>query len=418
LLNILTKQPFNLAVPNKPIKIVGGRNSQYVATVLAYRPFDSHGIKFLPNKHTRNGKIYENKTSDFQNFITKNITLYRLNNSITGKYVSDVHSSLTSLSKEYDYVNSPYYLAIPYVNFRDIDYSDIPVDFFDKEFLKKQVKGNEKNNRGLIEIKDIALPQRVLKDVNLLAEVIKRFDDLATGNFDAQELFNKHYGITENKGKRYLNRDAKVDENTIKYFHDLHTLEGKNVYQDVRLSILTSDPSRLKGKIPPNITKLTLVTPGYNRYPYGNTGGKLSTANDCTFLDNSNAVDVEFDGYIINSFVGIPSTVKFIRANYSEVNNLIGIPKRVNVISFNRCKLKSLEGGAEIVANTFEAYDTTLTNKNTLNQIPESKDGYGSVSIDGVRQDEIKKVVKDRKFLKNLKPNTQKAFGDIFTSIN
>jgi hypothetical protein len=417
LLNILTKQPFNLAVPNKPIKIVGGSNSQYVATVLAYRPFDSHGIKFLPNKHTRNGKIYDNKTSDFQNFIIKNITLYRLNNSITGKFVSDSHGSHTSLSKEYDYVNSPYFLAIPFVDFRDINYSDIPVDFFDKEFLKKQVKGNEKNNRGLIEIKDISLPQRVLKDVDLLAETVKRFDDLATGNFDSQALFDKQYAITEDKGKKYLNSDAKVDENTIKYFYDLHTLEGKNVYQDVRLSIYTTNPARLKGKIPPNITKLTFVTPGYNRYPYGNMGGKLTTANDCTFLNNSNAVDIEFDGFDINSFDGTPSTVKFVRINYSKVNNLNGIPKRVNVISLNRCKVNSLEGGADIVVNDLEVYDTTLTNKNTLNQIPESKQGYGSVRIDGIREDQIKKVIKDRKFLKNLKPNTQKAFGDIFTSI-
>jgi hypothetical protein len=190
------------------------------------------------------------------------------------------------------------------------------------------------------------------------------------------------------------------------------------VYKDVRLSIYTTDPSRLKGKIPPNITKLTFVAPGYNRYPYGNMRGKLTTANDCTFLNNSNAVDMEFDGFDINSFNGTPSTVKFVRVNYSNVNNLNGIPKKVNVLSFTRCKLNSFEGGADIVVNELEAYDTTLTNKNSLNQIPESKQGYGSVRIDDVRQDQIEKIIKDRKFLKNLKPNTQQAFGDIFTSIN
>jgi hypothetical protein len=418
LLEILTKEPFNLQIPNKPLSFRGGSNSQYVATILAYKPFNSHGIKFEKNKHTREGKVHD-RNDKFKDFITKNIALYRLNNSINGNFVSDVHPSSTSLNKDYNYTNTPYYLAIPYVNFSDLDYSDVPVDFFDKDFVKKQVEGNKKHNRGFIEIKDISLPQRILKDVDKLAQALKRFDDLASGNFDAQEMFDSHYAITEKDGKRYLNTDARVDENSLKYFYDLHTLEGKNVYQDVWLHIYTTDPSRLKGKVPPNITKLNFVTPGYNRHSgyHGSLKNKLTTINDCTFLDKSNAVHLEFDGCDVKSLNGVPSTAKFVHFNYSIINNLVGLPNRLNVLSFQKCEVKSFEGGSNIVTNTLDSYDSVLKDMNSLSEIPESRSGYESTRFDNVKSEQIKKVVKDRKFLKTLKSGTQDAFGDIFTSI-
>ena len=62
-------------------------------------------------------------------------------------------------------------------------------------------------------------------------------------------------------------------------------------------------------------------------------------------------------------------------------------------------------------------YDSTLIDKNSLNEIPESRSGYDSTRIDDVKQEQINKIVKDRKFVKTLKPGAQKAFGDIFTSI-
>lgn len=418
LLDILTKAPFNLQIPNKPLSFRGGSNSQYVATILAYRPFNNHGIKFEKNKHTRPGKVY-GRNDKFKDFITKNIALYRLNNSINGNFVSDVHSSSTSLNKDYHYTNTPYYLATPYINFRDLDYSDVPVNFFDKDFVKKQVKGNEKHNRGFVEIKDISLPQRILKDVDKLAQAFKRFDDLASGNFDPQEMFNTHYGITEENGKKYLNNSARVDEDALKYFYDLHTLEGKNVYQDVWLHIYTKDPSRLKGKIPPNITKLNFVTPGYNRNS-GYHGAKkkmLTTINDCTFLNNSKVVHLEFDGCDIKSFSGVPLNAKFIHFNYSVINNLEGLPKKLNVLAFHQCEVKSFNGGSEIVTNTLDMYDSTLIDKNSLNEIPESRSGYDRTRLDDVKNEQIKKIIKDRKFVKTLKPGAQKAFGDIFSSI-
>jgi hypothetical protein len=122
---------------------------------------------------------------------------------------------------------------------------------------------------------------------------------------------------------------------------------------------------------------------------------------------------LDLQNSIIGSFNGLPDKIYELNIYHSHVKSFEGLPKVIEdeFQIFGGSIIDTMQGGQNTTVRRLRIQQTKFP---SLKGVPKAKD----YDFEDEKNDKLaKKIVKDREFVNTLKPETQKQFGDIFTSL-
>jgi hypothetical protein len=351
--------------------------------------------------------------SEIKKYMAKYSCYFKVNNTLTGRFVTEQYGNVKHAEggpfakRSY---NSPYYITGPVVEFDKFRYSDeIQLNFFSKNLLKVIVSEKTKDYKSL-SIRPICIPLAIQKYPKALADTFTLFERLATGKYNPVDLFESYYKVTEENGVKYINENAYVDRTNIDQFKNYHMkfVPGSRFsahHYNYSLTIVDPDPSSLT--IPPNFPCIIISKKHYKK------GNQINiNLKDLSFIP-SNVQKLDLQNSIIGSFNGLPDKIIELNVYHSHVKSFEGLPKVIEdeFHIFGGSIIDTMQGGQNTTVGRLRIHQTKFP---SLKGVPKAN----RYDFEDEKTDKLaKKIVKDREFVSKLKPETQKQFGDIFTSL-
>jgi len=400
---IFSQQPFELNRLEKPISF-NSDDGKYVATILMSRPLK--GMLKPGNKIRSYDSVNLRITSNsFRKYISENICIYRLNNTVNGKLVNETGATrLFNVT----YSHSPYNVVKPHLKLEHLLYEDRTIDFTDKNTLLKSIYNS---GLGTLSTKVFNLYPNATKDNQIFEEnYSKPFIEtmnFLNGNFSLEEIFNSLYQVTERGGKKFIGvHRVNANADTLRFFLNYEfDPTKKRSGRDQTLVIIEDNPNRIK-QIPLGMPKVVIQPKdAYYRKIYP----KLLNLN----MIPDTVKDLTLYNLEIKSLQGLPEQMDALHIDHSFMESLKGLTTKVIKGEFRvRTDLKTLQGGEHTVCGKLDIYDNRSLK--SLKGIPKAKE-YTLPNQFTVK--DAQKEVQQREFIGNLKPKTKETFADIFGSL-
>ena len=401
---LFAQEPFKLQWLQKPISF-NSDDGKYVATILMSAPL-SNSVK--PSNKIRsydsiNLRISSNK---FRKFISENICVYRLNNTVNGKLTNE-----TGATRLFDitYSHSPYNLVAPHLKTDHLLYEDSPIDFSSEKAIVSSIFNS---GLGTLSTKVFNIYPSSLKDKNIFnTHYVEPFNitvDFLNGKFTVEDFFNNLYQVTEKNGIKYLNvHRVNANADNLKYFLNCQFNKSlKTSGRDQALVIIEDDPSKIK-QIPSGMPNVVLQPKNVH---YRKTYPAILNFN---MIIPNTVKDLSVYNYDIKSLQGLPVELDKLQIDHCNMDSLRGLTTKIvkdelRVVS----NLKSLEGGQNTVCKKLDIFNNNALK--SLKGIPKAKE---YVLPHPFKDKDARKEVEQREFVDKLKPKTRETFADIFGAL-
>jgi len=389
--NVLTSSPFNLnwVGDGKQHQFIS-KNNKYVLTVLAVLPLKNSQFSKVPI-HTEKYRYGSEKVSDqARAFLDKHICFYRLNNAINGKFVTETaHKPVTGQN-----TTSPYFMSFPHIGLASMKWnSDLDPDFFDKKAFLSQIK-------EVAEITSMSLPISITRNISALIHEYNKAYEISIGKFDSEEYFNRYYDVQIINKQKTIDGRVQASPKTLPYFMD-YVIDGE-------LKIVTNDISNLQ--IPPGAHKLVFLSTSKTR------GVKVTSLPVVPNLKNipNTVKEIDFNWYDFQSLEGLPQVMDQLEFNECKFQTLKGLPKKLNYnLTIHSDYISNFQGGENtVVKGQFNFYNSDKIT--SLKGIPKAGHYHTPHNI---KEQDIKKEIEDREFVKKLDKETGEAWGDVLSGL-
>jgi hypothetical protein len=388
--NVLTSAPFNLnwVGDGKQHQFIS-KNNKYVLTVLAVLPLRNSQFSKVPI-HTEKHRYGSEKVSDqARAFLDKHICFYRLNNAINGKFVTETaHKPVTG-----NVTTSPYFISFPFIDLKDMKWrSDFDPDFFDKNAFLNQIK-------EVAEITSMSLPISITKNISALIHEYNRAYEISIGKYDSEEYFNRYYDVRIINKQKIIDGRVQASPKTLPYFMD-YVIDGQ-------LRIITKDISSLQ--IPPGADNIVFLSTSRNREV------KVTNFPVVSNLKNipNTVKEIEFAYYDFQSLEGLPQVMEELDFRECKFQTFKGLPKKLNHLTIHSNYISNFQGAENtVVTGQFNFYDSSKIT--SLKGIPKAGHYHTPHNI---KEQDIKKEIKDREFIKKLDKETGEAWGDVLSGL-
>jgi len=387
---VLTSAPFNLnwIGDGKQHQFIS-QNNKYVLTLLAVLPLKNSQFKNVPIQNEKYRYGSEKVSNHAQAFLDKHICFYRLNNAINGKFVTETsHRPVIG-----NVTTSPYFMSFPYIDLLDKKWqSNVDPDFFDKKAFLNQMK-------EIAQITSMSLPISITKNISTLIHVYNRAYEISIGEYDSEEYFNRYYNVQIINKQKTIDGRVQASPKTLPYFMD-YVIDGE-------LKITTKDISNLQ--IPPGAHKIIFFSASKNK---GVSVTNFPVVPNLKNIPNT-VKEIQFYWYNFQSLEGLPQVMDELEFNECKFQTLKGLPKKLNLLTIHSDYISNFEGGENtVVINQFNFYNSRKIT--SLKGIPKAGFYHTPPKI---KEEDIKKEIKDREFVKKLDKETGEAWGDVLSGL-
>jgi hypothetical protein len=391
--NVLTSSPFNLnwVGDGKQHQFIS-KNNKYVLTVLAVLPLKNSQFKNVPIQNEKYRYGSEKVADQAQAFLDKHVCFYRLNNAINGKFVTETsHKPVIG-----NVTTSPYFISFPYIDLKNMKWSsDFDPDFFDKKAFLSQIK-------EIAQITSMSLPLSITKNISALIHEHNRAYEISIGEYDSEEYFNRYYDVQIINKQKTIDGRVQASPKTLPGFMD-YVIDGE-------LKIVAEDISNLQ--IPPGAPRLVFLSTSKNPKNRGNKGVSFPVVPNLKNIP-STVKEIEFNYYDFQSLEGLPQVMDELEFNVCKFQTLKGLPKKLNHLTIHSKYISNFQGGENtVVKGQFNFYNSDKIT--SLKGIPKAGHYHTPHNI---KEQDIKKEIKDREFIKKLDKETGEAWGDVLSGL-